>query len=196
MSEAAAHATEGRRGSRSRTIQRQLAERRERARISQLVLRKLPRTLRAGTYPVAIRPFVNDMEREAHALLQHLGGEGNASEVQLALVRDAAIAGATLAVAFARLVQRGGEDDEAMAKIAGLVGTRTRILQALGLQRIAKELDLSAYLRERETAREPADGQPDANQSAEPEPAREVAADPQPMELVVEAEPAVEEGSA
>lgn len=136
-------------------MQYHLAQRREHARVTQLVLRRLPQTLRRGDYPPAIRPFVVDMEREAGALLQHLGGEENVSEVQLALVRDAVIAGATLGVALARVVQTGGQDDEAMAKISGLVGARARVFSMLGLQRVAKEIDLSTYLAQRAERAEP-----------------------------------------
>jgi hypothetical protein len=131
---------------RSRSIRRAIAARCERQRITQLVLRRLPRTIRSGTYPAAIKPFVNDMEREAEALVQHLGGPENASEVAIAIVRDAAICGATLAVAFTRLAQRGGDDIEAMAKIASLAGARGRLLQMLGIERRAKNVALDSYL--------------------------------------------------
>src|SRR5262245_41985081 len=89
---------------RGRSLRTHFERRREQARVTQLVLRRLPRTIRQGDYPEAIRPFVNDMEREAAALVQHLGGESEVSEVQAALIRDAVIAGATLAVAFTRVI--------------------------------------------------------------------------------------------
>ena len=149
---------------RSETLKRRKARDRERTKVSRRALRSLPKTIRTGTYPTWARPLVDDMDHEVEALVQALGGPESVSEQRLSLLADAALAGVVLRAEFARYIQ--SREPDAATRVGTLASVRARILSAVGLDRVEREVqDLDAYLRQ-----EP---QPDASEPIPTEDAKQ-----------------------
>lgn len=150
------------------TMRRNQARMRELRRIARDAMRDFPEMVRRGGPKSQWSiPFCRHVEEDAAALALHLAGE--ASEVELMIIRDAAIVGASLEVVAAYFIQSGG-DLEAASRISSLASSHLKLLEKLGLERRAKELpSLAAYLAQRsESAATPNDPSGDPSEPASP----------------------------
>jgi hypothetical protein len=83
-------------------------------------------------------------QKEALGLVSALGGVDNISEQRLVLIQDVARLGLVLRAVMARFLQGDG-DPELASRVASITSARRSSLVALGLERVAKELDLNTY---------------------------------------------------
>ena len=128
----------------------------------------------SGQVPAHLAPFLEAAHVEAEALIEALGGPDALSPQRCALVHDVARVGLVMRAELARYVQ-SGEGDSA-ARVGTLAGQRRATLQALGLDRVTRELDLESYLRKHAAEKARQAGPDGANGEAEdlsPAPARD-----------------------
>ena len=138
-------------------ISRGLARYRRRQKILATVgPRDLTRLEQSGTVTPALRPLLKIAGEESADLIDALGGPDQVTPQQRALVEDLAAAGIVLRATLMQYVQ-GAEGSHAQ-RIGTLVSVRRASLMALGLDRVANEVqDLSAYMasKDAQNARKP-----------------------------------------
>jgi hypothetical protein len=109
--------------------------------------RDLTRLQQSGTVPERIAPFLEGAAVEAAELIQALGGPDAVSPQRRALIEDCARIGLVLRATLARYVQGDGADAELGSKVGTLAAARRANLQALGLDRVAKDVpSLRSYV--------------------------------------------------
>ena len=131
-------------GSRSESVRRWWQHRRALLRVSPGELVELQRT---GVVSESLKPYAALAQEEALALENALGGEGEVSEQRLLLIQDIGRLGLMLRAVVARFLQGDG-DPELASRVASLASARRASLALLGLDRVARELDLAAYLEQ------------------------------------------------
>lgn len=152
--------------------------------------------LRRRMLPAHLGHVVAIVSDEEQALIQHLGGDENATEPERALLRDAGKALGLILLAFEEARSRGcivvgvnGTWDLApgLQRVKGLIDTRRQSLLALGLARRAKPVpNLADYIAQKYGQQSEGDGdgaqaQPDGASSGDPAPeATSVAAEQDP----------------
>jgi hypothetical protein len=114
-----------------------------RARVAPRDLRRLERN---GTVAGSLRPLVPLAREEAYQLTEALGGPDAVSPQRRVLIDDLTAVGIVLRATLALFLQNG--DPELASKVGTLAGARRASLQALGLDRVAKEIDLRDYLEQ------------------------------------------------
>ena len=124
----------------------------KRRRIARIAPGEIVELQRNGTLSASLKPYAAQAVEESLGFIQALGGEdGGVSEQRLALVQDAARAGLVLRALMAQVLQRDEIDGDSVSKIASLINTRRSLLQAVGLDRIERDVpDLGSYLANRE----------------------------------------------
>jgi len=132
-------------GSRSESVRRAWEHRRALWRVSPGELVELQKR---GDISESLKGYAVLAQEEALSLISALGGLENISEQRLVLIQDAARLGLVLRAVLARFLQGDGEPELA-SRVATITSARRQNLQALGLERLEKELDLHSYLRER-----------------------------------------------
>jgi hypothetical protein len=132
-------------------ISRGLKRHYDRLRAQQRILPSDLRALRRRGGPVRreLRPLIEQAGRELEELLDAVGGE--TSPQRQILAQDVARIGLLVRALFMRFVQT--EDEDIASKMGTLVATRRAGLQALGLDREIREIQLDEYLREKATQR-------------------------------------------
>ena len=134
---------------RSETMRRTYQRRSLLRRVGSEALRRLPSALRRADVREAwMAPFAAGMAEEVADLLAARGGAEHASEPEIALIGDLAIAGAIMRAEAVRYFRTA--DRESAARVASLANARRAGLLALGLKREAKAVTLAEYLEERE----------------------------------------------
>jgi hypothetical protein len=103
---------------------------------------------KSGAVSESLKPYAVLAQEEGLALVSAQGGLENISEPRLVLIRDTVRLGIVLRALVAKFLQGEG-DPEVASKIGTLVGARRASLQALGLERISRELDLQSYIAQR-----------------------------------------------
>lgn len=83
----------------------------------------------------------------------------------MALVQDAARAGLVLRALMAKTLQGDDLDGDAISKICSLINSRRSNLVAIGIDRVSRELDIGAYVSQRD-----AENRAQATIDAQPEP--------------------------
>lgn len=119
---------------------------RQRARISLAEVRRLRRF---GTISESLNRFASQAEAE---LAELLGDKPDASASETLILRDVARLGLLLRSEFAAYLEH--RDERAAQRVTALVGQRRAALQAVGLERRARELDLHGYLEAKEDGAE------------------------------------------
>lgn len=104
-----------------------------------------------GTISESLKQSAVGTQEETLSIVAGLGGVENISEQRLVLVQDTARLGLVLRAVMARFLQGDG-DPELASRVATITSARRQNLQALGLERVSKELDLQSYLAERAAA--------------------------------------------
>ena len=107
--------------------------------------RDLARLERTGVVTPALRPLIKIATEEAVDLSDALGGQDKITPQQRILIEDLCATGIALRAMQSLFLQGCGDPDLA-SKIGTLAGARRASLTTLGLERISKKLDLSAYL--------------------------------------------------
>lgn len=134
----------------SHGVKRYWQRRRESARVRPADLAHL-RT--SGTVPARLAGFLEAAEVEAESLIDALGGLDRVSPQRRALVEDVARCGLVLRAELARYVQT--QDSDAAGKVSTLTAARRAGLQALGLDRAARDVpSLADIVEEHRRARE------------------------------------------
>ena len=132
-------------GSRSESVRRAWEHRRALWRVSPGELVGLQKR---GDISESLKGYAVLAQEEALSLISALGGLENISEQRLVLIQDTVRLGLVLRAVVARFLQGDGDADLA-SKVGTLSSARRSSLQALGLERVAKELDLGTYLAEK-----------------------------------------------
>jgi hypothetical protein len=129
--------------------------------VAKIVPKDLVAIRNSGQVPPHLRDLIEGAHVEVADLIDALGGPDAVSPQRRALVHDACRVGLILRAELLRYIQTG-EGDSA-ARVGTLTGQRRATLQALGLDRVSREVDLNSYLREHaaEKARRRANGEPD-----------------------------------
>jgi len=148
-------------GSRSQSVQRWWEHRRALWRVSPGELVELQKH---GTVSESLKACAVLAQEEALALTDALGGADALSEQRMVLIQDTARLGLVLRAVMARFLQGDG-DPELASRVASITGARRASLQALGLDRVSKELDLQSYLAEaaKDRADRPNSSDPDGS---------------------------------
>ena len=120
-----------------------------------------------GTVSESLKACAALAQEEALGLVNALGGVEHVSEQRMVLIQDTVRLGLVLRAVMVRFLQGDG-DPELASKVGTLASARRASLQALGLERVAKEVDLPAYL-ERRASEEPTE----ATNGAAPDPSIE-----------------------
>jgi len=110
--------------------------------------RDLARLERSGTVTLALRPLLSIAAEEAYELTEALGGSDALSPQRRMVIEDLTAMGITLRATLALFLQN--YDTELASKISALASARRVSLQTLGLDRVAKELDISAYIAQKD----------------------------------------------
>jgi hypothetical protein len=132
-------------GSRSQSVKRYWEHRRALWRVSPGEFVELQKS---GTISESLKRAAVLAQEEGLALISAMGGLENVSEQRLVLIQDTVRLGLVLRAVVARFLQGDG-DAELATKVGTLASARRSSLQALGLNRVAKEIDLTTYLREK-----------------------------------------------
>jgi hypothetical protein len=119
------------------------------------VLPEHMRLLMRGIVAEPVRPLLRASVAEAAEFLDASGGDEAGPKVR-AMCGIAATMSLLANVLLLGFVQK--PDEETAVRIGSLLGSRARVLSALGLPAVRKELDLTAYLRDREAAGAAASG--------------------------------------
>jgi hypothetical protein len=122
-----------------------------------------------GTVSETLKGCAVLAQKEALGLVSALGGADNVSEQRMVLIQDVARLGLVLRAVVARFLQGDG-DPELASRVATITSARRSSLQALGLERISKELDLAEYLKRKaaeNSAQEPIGDEPEHCPAAE-----------------------------
>jgi hypothetical protein len=153
-------------GSRSESVSRWWEHRRALWRVSPGELVELQKH---GNVSESLKACAALAQEEALGLVSALGGIENISEQRMVLIQDTARLGLVLRAVVARFLQGDGDADLA-SKVGTLASARRASLQALGLERISKELDLTTYLAQKaaENRADGADGANGDNPDAQP----------------------------
>jgi hypothetical protein len=126
--------------------------------VNQLAPRHLRALAKGGTLHPALAPLVADARAEFCDLITALGGPERVSAQVRALVEDACSVGLVLRSELALFAQ--SRDSQHGTRIGTLAATRRASLQAVGLDRVAREVpSLGEYLaraEERPTEAPPA----------------------------------------
>lgn len=101
---------------------------------------------RQGTIAASLRPYARQAADEADGIVQALGGPDLVSEQCMALIQDFARTGLLLRAVIASIGQGSTLDLDVVGKASTLIGQRRSTLQALGLGRRTREIDLASYL--------------------------------------------------
>ena len=153
-------------GSRSESVKRSWELRRALWRVSPGELVALQKQ---GTVSESLKGCAALAQEEALALTAALGGVERVSEQRLILIQDTARLGLVLRAVIARFLQGAG-DPELASRVASIAGARRASLQALGLERVAKDApDLATYIAHRSAQDRPHDangGEPDLRHRA------------------------------
>jgi hypothetical protein len=136
--------------------------------VAEVSPRDLRRLEKSGTVAEALRPLLPIAAEEAYELTEALGGPEAVSPQRRMIIEDLAAMGITLRATLALFLQ--SSDSELVSKISALASARRASLQALGLERISKELDLTTYLAQKaaENRADGADGANGDNPDAQP----------------------------
>jgi len=118
-----------------------------RRKVAQVAPRDLARLARDGELAPSLRPLLPIAAEEAYELTEALGGLASVSPQRRAIIEDIVAVGIVLRATLARFLQT--RDHELGSKVGTLASARRASLQALGLERVAKELDLSTYLAQK-----------------------------------------------
>ena len=129
---------------RAESARRGWKKRRKRERVRP---RDLKRLQAGGSVAESLRPLLTIAEHEAAELTEALGGSDAISAQERAVVEDFALLGIVLRAEFARFAQ--ADDEAAGGRVGTLAGQRLRHLQALGLERRARDMGLLELLNDR-----------------------------------------------
>jgi hypothetical protein len=135
-----------------------------RRKVAKVAPRDLRRLEQSGTVALALKPLLPLAAEEAYELTEALGGLNAVSPQRRVLIEDLVAIGLALRATLALFLQ--SSDPELASKVGTLAAARRASLQALGLERVAKELDLNAHLAkyEREDrAQDASDSDPDSS---------------------------------
>jgi hypothetical protein len=110
--------------------------------------RDLARLERSGTVAPSLKPLLSIAAEEAYELTEALGGPDTLSPQRRMVIEDLAAMGITLRATLALFLQSC--DTELVSKISALASARRASLQALGLDRITREIDLAAHIEAHE----------------------------------------------
>ena len=122
----------------------------KRAALARIAPRELLELQRNGTLSGNLRPFAADAIGEAVSIVHELGGDAQITAQRLALVQDTARLGLLVRALVASIAQGESIDVEQVSKVATLISARRSALQALGLDRVEREVEsLSDYLAHR-----------------------------------------------
>jgi hypothetical protein len=133
-------------GSRSQSVRRWWEHRRALVAVSPGELVELQKR---GTVSESLKHCAALAQEEALALTSALGGVDALSEQRLILIQDTARLGLVLRAVMARFLQGDG-DPELASRVASITGARRASLQALGLERASREIDLAEYLKRKD----------------------------------------------
>jgi hypothetical protein len=104
---------------------------------------------KTGMLSESLKGYAVLAQEEALALVNALGGDSEVSTQRMLLIQDVARLGLVLRAVMGRFVQGDG-DPELASRVASITSARRASLQALGLERISKEIDLTEHLARRD----------------------------------------------
>jgi hypothetical protein len=96
----------------------------------------------SGTVAPSLRPLADIAATESVDLADALGGADQLSAQQRLIVEDLVSVGIVLRATLARFLQTDGGDPELAARVGTLVGQRRASVALLGLQRVAREVEV------------------------------------------------------
>jgi hypothetical protein len=140
-----------------------------------------------GVVAESMKPLARIAQDELQAWVQDMGGPECVSAQERAVLEDCARLGLILRAQLLRFMRSDGNDRHAATSATTAAAARRASLQAVGLQRRAKEIDLSEYLQRKsaEKASEISTGAPpnalNGTNSSEDDP------QPQPAEKAADA---------
>jgi hypothetical protein len=135
-----------------------------RRKVAKVAPRDLRRLEKSGTVVHALKPLLPLAAEEAYELTEALGGLDAVSPQRRVLIEDLVAIGLALRATLALFLQNG--DPELASKVGTLASARRSSLQAVGLERIAKELDLASYLAAQDRRDGPNGSEPDLSTEA------------------------------
>ena len=102
-----------------------------------------------GVVSESMKPLAKMAQVELRGWIADLGGDDNVSAQERAVLEDCARLGIILRAQLLRFMRSDGNDRHASTSATTAVAARRAGLQAVGLERRARELDLADYIEEK-----------------------------------------------